>query len=550
MNALTRRGLLIFQLCSSLWDMFVSDVSRWLSRHSALLLHFAAGGLTTFFYVVSFPPFETGEAAFVCLVPLAIWLRSCPSYRAVALTSLGIGWVSWLFLIFWLHHVTWLGLVLLAGVMGALFMLWALGVAWLTRRCIDKALFSGIPLTLGAAALWVIVEHLRTHIFTGFAWLPLSASQVGDPIMLQSASIFGSWVVSFALVLLNFGIAAYLMRLVEYARTRTRGVCPEFYLALSFMVAITFMLLRLSSGQQREPAFKAAVIQPNVPQDQKWDASFERKIISQLERETLAMKALQPDAAFWPETVLPYPLNDDGAMEAWSTRLATGLGAPIFAGAMGIEGEPGALEWYNSIFLVRPEYGLFPLYYSKQHLVPFGEYIPLRSFWPWMDKIVPIDGDILAGKKSQLLPLDLENTTLRVGSLVCFEDVFPSIARDAVKEGASILYVATNSAWYGKSSAAAQHKAHSILRAIETRRPVLRVGNDGWTGWIDEYGSVKSSLDPWEQSATVFKITRDRRWVGKETFYVKHGDWFVWTCWCLLGLSWWLAPKWVDKPDA
>ncbi len=526
----------------------ITKTAEWFEEKRQSIAHLLACLLTPLFYVSGFPPFEVNEAAFIFLVPFVVWLSFGPSLRAVFLTSLGIGWGSWIVLIYWLHHVTWAGMIGLAGIVGLHFALWACGTAWLSRRADGPGMWRGLPLSIGAAALWVMVEHLRTHIFTGFPWLPLSASQVNEPIMLQSASIFGSWVVSFALVLLNFGIGAYLLRLVAYARTKKRGICPEFYLALSFVVAITFLLLRLSSGQQREPAFRAAVIQPNVPQDQKWDLSFERKIIGQLERETLAMKALDPDAAFWPETVLPYPLNDDGPMEAWGTRLATGLGVPIFAGAMGVEGESDALDWYNSVFQVRPEYGLFPLYYSKQHLVPFGEYIPLRSLWPWMEKVVPINGDILPGKKSQLLPLNLEETALRVGSLVCFEDVFPSIARDSVKEGASLLFVATNSAWYGKSSAAAQHKAHSVLRAIETRRPVLRVGNDGWTGWIDEYGSVKGSLDPWERSATVFEISRDRRWVGKETFYVKHGDWFVWTCWCLFGFSLWAAPRLVDRP--
>ncbi|MDQ8199478.1 apolipoprotein N-acyltransferase [Pelagicoccus enzymogenes] len=484
------------------------------------------------------------------MVPFAVWLSFSPSFRSVFWTSFGIGWLAWTVLIFWLHHVTWAGMIALAGIVGAHFALWAVGTAWLFSRARGEGLWKGVAPSLGAAALWVIVEHLRTHIFTGFPWLPLSASQVDEPIVLQSASIFGSWIVSFALVLLNFGIAAYLIRLVGYARTRKRGVCPEFYLALSFIVAISFMLLRLSSGQQREHAFQAAVIQPNIPQNQKWDLAFERKILEQLEWLTLPRKSPNLDAVFWPETVLPYPINDDGPMQAWATRLATGVGAPIFAGAMGIEGEEGALEWYNSVFQVRPEYGLFPLYYSKQHLVPFGEYIPLRSFWPWMEKVVPINGDILPGKKPQLLPLNLENTSLRVGSLICFEDVFPSLARESVKEGASFLFVATNSAWYGKSGAAAQHKAHSVLRAIETRRPVLRVGNDGWTGWIDEYGSVRNSLDPWIQSTTVFKISRDRRWVGKETFYVKHGDWFVWTCWLLFGLCLWIAPIFVDKKTA
>ncbi|MDQ8187280.1 apolipoprotein N-acyltransferase [Pelagicoccus sp. SDUM812002] len=525
----------------------ITKVAEWFETNRQKLAQIVACILTPLFYVASLPPYGVNEAAFVFLVPFGIWLSFGPSLKAVFLTSFGIGWSSWIVLIFWLHHVTWGGMIALAGIVGLHFSFWAIGVSWLSKRASGEGMWRGLAPSLGAAALWVMVEHLRTYIFTGFPWLPLSASQVNEPIMLQSASIFGSWVVSFALVLLNFGIAAYLIRLVEYARTKKRGVCPEFYLALSFTVAISFMLLRLSSGQQREKAFRAAVIQPNVPQNQKWDLAFERKIIGELERQTLAMKALDPDAAFWPETVLPYPLNDAGPMEAWSARLATGLEAPIFAGAMGVEGESGNLDWYNSVFLVRPEYGLFPLYYSKQHLVPFGEYIPLRALWPWMEKVVPINGDILPGEKSQLLPLDLEDRTLRVGSLVCFEDVFPSLARDAVKEGAGFLYVATNSAWYGKSGAASQHKAHSVLRAIETRRPVLRVGNDGWTGWIDEYGSVKGSLDPWEQSATVFEISRDRRWVGKQTFYVTYGDWFVWMCWAVFGLSAWAAPRLVDK---
>lgn len=521
----------------------ITRLAEWFEAKRQHIAQVLACVLTPLFYVVSFAPFEVNEAGFVFLVPLVVWVSFGPTLRSVFWTSFSIGWVSWIVMIFWLHHVTWVGMVMLAGVMGLFFALWGMGVGLLAKRSRGKGLWTGLPLAIGAAALWVVFEHIRTHFLTGFPWLPLSASQVSEPIMLQSASIFGSWVVSFGLVMFNFGIAAYLLRLVQYARTKKRGICPEFYLALSFIVAISFLLLRLSSGQEREKAFRAAVIQPNVPQDQKWDLAFERKIIGQLEWQTLALKGARPDAAFWPETVLPYPLNDEGVMEAWGTRLATNLEVPIFAGAMGIEGKGESREWYNSVFLIRPEYGLFPLYYSKQHLVPFGEYIPLRSLWPWMDKVVPIDGDILAGDKTQLLPLDLENTSLRIGSLVCYEDVFPSIARDAVKEGASLLYVATNSAWYGRSAAAAQHRAHSVLRAIETRRPVLRVGNDGWTGWIDEYGSIKGSLDPWEQSATVFQITRDRRWVGQETFYVKHGDWFVWTSWALFALCLWVAPK-------
>lgn len=521
--------------------VMISEIADWFSEKSSRIAYVVAIICTTLFYIASFPPYSVGEASFVFLVPFVIWLRFRPSYKLVAWTTLAMGWVSWLVMIFWLRNVTWVGMVLLSMVMGLHFSLWAVGTAWLSRNASGEGLWSGVPLAIGGSALWVVVEHIRGFIFSGFPWLPLSASQVDQPMMLQGASIFGSWSISFALVLMNFGIAAYLIRLVGYAQKRKKQICPEFYLALAFLVGTSFLLLRLSSGQEREEAFRAGVVQLNIPQDVKWDQDSARDILNQAETVSTRLGPLDPDALFWPETVLPYSLNDDGWMEQWATRIATFVDAPIFAGAMAIEeGETGD-EWYNSVFLVRPEYGLFPLYYSKQHLVPFGEYIPFRSLWPWIEKVVPLEGDILPGEKSQLLPLHLDDKTLQVGSLICFEDVFPGIARKAVKQGAGILFVATNSAWYGKSAAADQHRAHSVLRAVETRRPVLRVGNDGWTGWIDEYGSVRSGLDKWEQIATVWKISRDRRWVGKQTFYVKYGDWFVGVCWILLGSSAWIS---------
>lgn len=517
--------------------MWISRISEWLLAHRERLTHGAAVLLTTVFYVAAFPPFNVGESAFVCFVPFVLWLRFNPSYKLVFWTSLAIGWVSWLVLIFWLRHVTWGGMAALSGIMGLYFSLWALGTAWLSRRTLGKGMWSGIPLVLGSGALWVIVEHLRSWLLTGFGWLPLAASQWKQPIMLQSATEFGQWSVSFALVILNVGVAGYFVRIVGYAKTRKKSLCPEFYVALSIMVWLTFMQLNKTSRQEREPAFKAAVVQPAVPQDEKWNSAFAQKILDRLERQSLLLKALEPDAVFWPEAVLPYPLNDDSTLEAWTLRLANELEVPLFAGALGIEEVTGEEDlWYNSVFLVEPKTGLFPHYYSKRHLVPFGEYIPLRSLWPWIETVVPLDSDIFAGEDTTLLPLRTENATIQVGSLICFEDVFPALARQSVEDGAGMLFVATNSAWYGRSGASQQHMAHSVLRAVETRRVVLRVGNDGWSCWIDEYGHVVESLGLFEQEWTAWDITRDRRWVGKKTPYVERGDVFVWACYGLLAL--------------
>ncbi len=438
----------------------------------------------------------------------------------------------------------------LTAVVGAHLALWAVGTAWLSRRLIGRGMWSGVPLTLGAGALWVVIEHMRGWIFSGFPWLPLSTSQWDQPIMLQSAAFCGAWSISLLIVMLNFGVAGYLARLVEYAATKKREICPEFYVALSFMVAMTFMQLRQTAGQRREPALRAGVMQPAIPQNQKWDGASSREILERVRRQTLLLGALDPDAIFWPEAVLPYALNDGDVMEAWTERLATEAKAPLLAGSIGIErvGSEGEEQWYNSVFLVDPELGLYPKYYSKRHLVPFGEYIPFRSLWPWMSKIVPIDGDILPGSAPLSLPLDTDSTTIQVGPLICFEDVFPSLARETVKNGAGLLFVSTNSAWYGRSGASAQHMAHSALRAVENRRVVLRVGNDGLSCWIDEYGNVIEALEPFQQEWTVWDVTRDRRWVGVLTPYARYGDWLVWVCYGLFALCV-LWARWLREPQ-
>ncbi len=529
--------------------MWISEVSDWLARRKAIIAQAAACVFTTFFSIVAFPPFDVPEAGFALLIPMLVWFRFGPSLRRVAWTSFGIGWIAWFVLIFWLRHVTWFGLIALSAIVALHFMLWSVGAAWLSRRLQKGDPWAGAAFAVGVSALWVAIEFVRSWIFTGFPWLPLSASQWSRPVMLQSATFLGAWGVSFALVLLNAGIASYSVRIVEYARTRRRAFCPEFYLALIVFVSLTFLQTRNISGQDREPLFRAAVMQPAIPQDEKWDNARARAILGEIERNTLRLSPMKPDVVFWPEATLPYPILGDETMRAWAERLAVEGGIPIVAGALARESDE---VWRNSVYLIRPEWGLYPNYYSKRHLVPFGEYIPLRRFWPWIEKVVPIEGDLYPGDGVSLIPISMPNRTINIGPLICYEDVFPNLARDSVREGAAMLFVATNSAWYGKSGASAQHMAHSVLRAVENRRIVLRVGNDGWTGWIDEYGNAREELldengEIWFSGGTTWALDRDRRWKGEKTYYTEHGDWFVWCCWALLaiigGVAFWYRPR-------
>ncbi len=516
--------------------MWISEMAKWMAANRGKIAQGSAFVLTIVFYVGAFPPYDFPEAGFVVLIPFLIWFRMGPTFKQVAWTGLLTGWVAWFILIFWLRHVTWMGLTLLSGVVGLHFMLWCLGTFWLSKRLLGKGLWMGLPFAIGTSALWVALEHIRGWVFTGFPWLPLSASQWSRPIMLQSATFWGAWGISFGLVLLNAGVAAYMLRIVRYSRTRTKTFCPEFYLALIVFVSMTFLQTRHISGQDREPLFRAAAMQPAIPQNEKWDASLSKEILDQIEKNTLLLAPMKPDVIFWPEATLPYPIKGDIAMRAWVERLATEVDTPIFAGALVAESDE---VWYNGVYLIRSKWGMYPEYYAKRHLVPFGEYIPLRSLWPWIEKIVPIEGDLYPGQGVSLLPLSMPNRTINIGTLICYEDVFPGLARKSTLEGAGMLFVATNSAWYGQSAASFQHMAHSVLRAVENRRVVFRVGNDGWSGWIDEYGNVRDELldedgKIWFSGGTTWKVDRDKRWKGRETFYTQKGDWFVAVCWSAL----------------
>ncbi|HET7536795.1 MAG TPA: nitrilase-related carbon-nitrogen hydrolase, partial [Candidatus Didemnitutus sp.] len=130
--------------------------------------------------------------------------------------------------------------------------------------------------------------------------------------------------------------------------------------------------------------------------------------------------------------------------------------------------------------------------------------------------------------------------------LICYEDIFPHLARDSTKAGAELLAVLTNNGWFGEGGAAYQHAAHSVLRAVENRRPLVRVGNGGWSGWIDEYGAIRATLlgengTVYFRGADTVTITRDVRWRGRSSFYTQSGDWFLILCTVLATAGYYLV---------
>ncbi len=507
-------------------------------RHRERLAPAVAGILTAVLLVASFPPFPAHDFAYMCLVPGVLWAYTRPRFKVYAWTMFLAQAVAWTVNLEWLHPVTWVGLFLMGPFVGAWTGTWFLAAWWAMPRMIGRPTPVRLVAMLGLAGVWVVVEWTRTWLLGGFPWMPLAATQYERISVLQIAAYTGAGGVSFVLVAVNIGIAAYAHRLFFEGQTGLRRRSQEFLLALFLLLVCLSIQIQETTNQVffRVPFARVAFVQPYIPARVKWVPSEAPGIVRVLETTTLEAGASGPDLILWPESTTPWPVNTDPSMRHFVEQLSSRSKAYMLIGADAIE-HPGSPQelWHNSAFVVDPLLGLQTAYYSKQKLVPFGEYVPLRPIFGWIDKFVPLEDDATPGNNPTPLVVPLNSGAVAVGVLICYEDIFPSVAREEVRLGADALAVLTNDAWYGEAGAAYQHAASSVLRAVETRRPVVRCGNGGWSGWIDEFGNIRSVMKD-EGGSVYFRgtatvdVTRDSRWVGRRSFYVEHGDWFVAAC--------------------
>lgn len=515
-----------------------------------------SGAASALLWVLSIPPFEFAEAAYIAFVPLLLWLYTRPRGKVFWLTSLGLGWGSWFAILVWLRHVTWIGTILLSGVLAGLFLLWVVFARFLIPRVDDRS----FPLRAfgfaGLAGFWVVIEWLRTWLLWGFPWAPMALSQWERPVVLQIAAWTGAYGVSFLLIFFNCCVAQTLRKRIVCREQKmwTGWFSPDLYLAMGGLgMCIYVFFASLPQPESSQELFTVGVVQPYIPPDLKWDSDREKENLEILERQTRFVASLDNDLVLWPEAAAPWPVLGYPHMNLRVLRLSREIDKPILMGALAYEKESDL--WYNGVALAYPETGMSESFYKKRELVPFGEYVP-APFDRIAEKFVPLDGSFAPGEGAALIDLELNGQTIKIGSLVCYEDVFPSLARESARAGAQVFFVATNNAWYGEEGGAGQHAAHSVLRAVENRRPVMRCGNGGWSGWIDAYGTVREVLYD-EHGSIYFRgggsyaVSHYDGWMRQQSFYTRHGDWFVLLCGgfvFLAGLlAWRITPPFSER---
>jgi apolipoprotein N-acyltransferase len=511
-------------------------------------LRIAASALSGLLLYSAFEPMANAETAWVGLVPLMAMTAYATPGRAF-----GAGWIGGMF--FWLPSVSWLlNLRTTGGVpwfmigagwfgLSAYCSLYAGAFAALASRLFSWAGY-GRPEGGGSFArngavmlllptVWVGLEYVRSTLFTGFAWNQLGVSQYRVLPVIQVAEIGGAYAVSWVLVLVNSAILFTGMRFLSRRRS---GRLLRFHPELAFgllvlMVCIGWGQFRWTStvaGSSDIEAIRVGVVQPAIAQNDKWSDDKERFIYTRLSELTELSGLLKPDLIVWPETALPAALNTDTNAYAFVSGLARSCRAPLLAGALEYKATFSKDFFYNSSFLfdcAGAEAGV----YRKQHLVILGEYLPFEDRWPWMGVLSPLGYSCSAGT---------ESTVFRLGGvsgrrplppfsvLICFEDTVGKLARMARIAGAAFLVVQTNDAWFDGTPAPVQHLAHSVMRAVENRVPIVRCANSGVSCYIGPDGSMDvlsagtilhgfAGFQPFE-----FRPAR----VGKRTVYGRFGD--------------------------
>ena len=334
--------------------------------------------------ILSFPKFNLEFLAWIGFVPLFFALNNKSAAQAFFLFFF-TGIIFWSGIIYWLVHVTAIGTVLLIIYLALYFGIFGLAIRPCTRRSTPYTLIF-IP------ALWVLLEYLRSHLLTGFPWALLGYSQYLNLPVIQIADITGVWGVSFLVMVVNVAI-------VEMPWSAKRGLISRLkivvaLLAIFLFLTLSYGYLRLSGRalSQARHLLRVAVIQGNIAQELKWDPVARNYILDRYKQLTEQVAADNPDLVIWPEASAPGLLGEDDEVFQEIFGLSRKTKIPLLIGAVANDSQ----RYYNSVLLIEPS-GEIANRYDKIHLVPFGEYIPLKKIFSFLETIVPI-GDIEKGK--------------------------------------------------------------------------------------------------------------------------------------------------------
>jgi apolipoprotein N-acyltransferase len=464
-----------------------------------------AGGTAT---ALAFLDFDLWPLAWVAYAPILVAMLRAGTVGETILAGAAAGLATNVPAFYWLvgtietfggfpRVVAWAAYGLLSAYGSLQFVLLALAV----RR-------TGLgPCALAPAIVWVALEWWYPNLFP---WR-LANSQRDVLTLLQLGELAGPLALSFLLVWWNGVLARTWLEGLAAARKELAAA------AGSIVVAVAWGSIRIAQVDalvREAPSVRVGIVQGNLSLREKGDLRFFETNVATYRDHTRRI-ASSSDVVIWPETVVTEAIPRSLGQLPDAARVMLGSNRPLLTGALTYDGPPESPRFYNSVILV-DEAGRIRGISDKQILMPFGEYMPLASRFPWLRNLSPLTGDFRAG--TRVVVLDVPGVG-RFAPLNCYEDLSARIARTAAAD-AEVLFSVANDAWFGDTVAPYQHEALALWRAVENRRFLVRVTNTGVTDVIEPTGRVALRLPVFEPATVVARVARLR----VKTFYQRFGE--------------------------
>lgn len=442
----------------------------------------------------------TWAAAWIGLVPLLLAVRRTGCKQA-CLCGLIAGAVYYGIILYWIALFGYLPWVLLAAYQALYFAAFAALYARLGPERIGPLGYAAAP------AGWVLLQFVRTLGPYAFNWGSFAHTQVANLPTAQLASVTGPWGIDFLVCLVNVALAKSL-------GDRPFRIAPVVVAGALAAAVCVYGLAAMNAKGVGGKVRRVAILQGALSNGLDTENQYLQHAMSTYT--TLALRAARsrPDVILFPETAFPTNLSTP-FWDDFLGLLSKQTRAELLVGGYDRDAETGRVS--NSLF--RYHDGIQDEVYKKVRLVPFGEFVPLRRWLPFLHNYGVRPDDILPAKKHVLL-----NSRLgKLGVCICFESIFPQVARTVTISGAEVLCVVTNDSWFKRTQACRQHLMMAQLRAIENRRFLVRAAETGISAVIDPYGRIQDRLDLFRRDI----ILADVQPGSQITIYTRWGDWFV-----------------------
>ncbi|MEW6418564.1 MAG: apolipoprotein N-acyltransferase [Nitrospirota bacterium] len=485
--------------------------------------------------VLCFPTIDLFFLAWIALVPFLLSLYGKKSKEAFK-AGLFFGIPYFFGTLYWIYHsinhygnipfVTSIVIVILLCLYLSLYT----GIfAFLFSMTIKT---SRLPTLFVAPVFWIVLEFLRSYLFTGFPWSSIGYTQYKFLAAIQISDITGIYGISFLVVAVNGAIAdIFLIK----RRIKDMPLFPLLHTVIGFSILLIFIIsvflygyLRL--GEERPGKYlRASIIQGNIEQDKKWEPAYQNAVIESYRNLSLRAASSSPSMIIWPETAVPFFFKTD--REYTKELIDFQINANLLFGSVLVKGKKDGKYLLSNSAVMLDKAGMVSYIYDKIHLVPFGEYVPLQKALFFVDKLVEGVGDYIPGNHY----FRAETPFGGFATLICYEIIFPGLVRKFYSNGGDFIVNITNDAWFGKTTGPYQHFSMAVFRAVENRKPLIRAANTGISGFIDSNGRIISKTNLFNQVV----LTGDIKTDATRSFYTKYGDLFsyIWIVYSIVLLA-------------